>query len=241
MQCGVASVDVMTNRDEEVRSWILATRSDPKGTRDQGGRLIEHSRGPAVVTRGDRGEEREQRIIEVMGSPTWLHHRYRLSNLGPGCSGQVSYHVDRREANAGAAQGSGMPDTEQLAVMPCPRYDELRTLPAYWATQVRGRRSRTRSPSRGSLAYPNLLTQAQQLYAHSARPSTSPARMPATGSRLERNSVHLWSMSLYGHQWVCYYVKLQIINFAAEVENKCPVPFEPGGLVRAQRRSLRRY
>ena len=120
MQCGVAGVDVMTNRDEEVRSWILATRSDPKGTRDQGGRLIEHSRGPAVVTRGDRGEEREQRIIEVMGSPTWLHHRYRLSNLGPGCSGQVSYHVDRREANVGAAQGSGMPDTEQLAVMPCP-------------------------------------------------------------------------------------------------------------------------
>ena len=120
MQCRVAGVDVMTNGDEEVRSWILATRSDPKGKRDQTGRLIEHSRDPDVVTRGDRGEEREQRIIEVIGSPTWLHHRYRLSNLGPGRSEQGSYYVDRREANAGAAHGSGMPDTEQLAVMPLP-------------------------------------------------------------------------------------------------------------------------
>ena len=120
MQCRVAGVDVMTNGDEEVRSWILATRSDPKGKRDQAGRLIEHSRDPDVVTRGDRGEEREQRIIEVIGSPNWLHHRYRLSNLGPGCAGRGSYYVDRREANAGAAHGSGMPDTEQLALMPLP-------------------------------------------------------------------------------------------------------------------------
>ena len=105
MQCGVAGVDVVTNGDEEVRSWILATRSDPKGTHDQTGRLIEHSRDPAVVTRSDRGEERKQGIVQVIGSPTWLHHRYRLSNLGPGCSEQGSYYVDRREANSGAAYG----------------------------------------------------------------------------------------------------------------------------------------
>jgi len=66
MQCRVAGVDVMTNRDEEVRLWILATRPDPKGTRDQSGCLIEHSRDPDVVTRGDRGEEREQGIVEVI-------------------------------------------------------------------------------------------------------------------------------------------------------------------------------
>jgi len=120
MQCRVAGVDVMTNGDEEVRSWILATCSDLKGRRAQAGRLIEHSRDTDVVTRGDRGEEREQRIIDFIGSPTWLRHRYRLSNLGPGCSDQGSYDVDRREANAGAAHGSGMPDTEQLAGMPVP-------------------------------------------------------------------------------------------------------------------------
>ena len=102
----------MTNGDEEVRSWILATRSDPKGSRDQTGRLIKHARDLDVVTRGDGGEELAQRMIEVIGSPTWLHHRYRLPNLVLGCSGEGSDCVDRCEANAGAAQGSGMPETE---------------------------------------------------------------------------------------------------------------------------------
>ena len=85
MQCRVTGVDVMTNGDEEVRPWILATRSDPKERRNQTGRLIEHSRDLDVVTRGDRGEEREQRTIDVIGSSAWPGHRYRLSNLRPGC------------------------------------------------------------------------------------------------------------------------------------------------------------
>jgi hypothetical protein len=80
--------------------------------------------------RGDRGEEREQRIIEVVGSPTWLRHGSRLPNLEPGCSGQGSYSLDRREANAGVADGSGIPATEQLAIMLLPRCDELPTVSA---------------------------------------------------------------------------------------------------------------
>lgn len=84
MQCRVAGVDVMSNRDEEVRSGILTTRSNPKGNRDQSGCVMELSRDPDMVTRGDRGEEREQRIIGVIGSPTWLYHHYRVSNLGSG-------------------------------------------------------------------------------------------------------------------------------------------------------------
>jgi hypothetical protein len=72
----------MTNGDEEVRSWILATCSDPKGKRDQIGRLIEQSLDPDVVMRGDRSEEPQQRIIEGIGSRTWLHHRQRLSKFG---------------------------------------------------------------------------------------------------------------------------------------------------------------
>ena len=54
----------------------------PEGERDQTGRLIEHPRDPDVVTRGDRSEERQQRIVEVIGSRTWLHHSYRLSKSG---------------------------------------------------------------------------------------------------------------------------------------------------------------
>ena len=79
MQWCVAGVDVMTNGHEDVRSWILATRSDPKGKRDQTRRLIEHSHDPRVVTRGDRAEEREQGIVGVIGSPTWPHHRHTMS------------------------------------------------------------------------------------------------------------------------------------------------------------------
>lgn len=82
MQRRVSGVDVVTNGVEEVRSRILPTRSDPEGKRDQTGRLIEHSHGTDVVMRGDRAEEREQGILEVIGSPIWTHHRYRMPNLG---------------------------------------------------------------------------------------------------------------------------------------------------------------
>jgi len=86
VQCRVAGVDVMTNGDKEVWLWILATRSDPKGIGDQTRRLVEHSRDPDVVMRGNRGKEREQGNVEVIDSSTCPHHRYRLSDLGLGRS-----------------------------------------------------------------------------------------------------------------------------------------------------------
>jgi len=112
MQCRVPGVDVVTNGEEEKWSWILTTRSDPNGSRDQTGHLIEQSRNADVVMRGDRCEEREQHIIYVIGSSTWLRHRYRLPNLVLGCSGQGSECVDRYEANADAAPGSAVSEIE---------------------------------------------------------------------------------------------------------------------------------
>ena len=56
--------------------------------------------------------------LEIIGSPSWTHHRYRMSNLGPRRPERGSPSVDRREANAGTAHCSGNPDTERLAVIP---------------------------------------------------------------------------------------------------------------------------
>jgi hypothetical protein len=79
MQCRVARVDVVTNRDKEVGAGILAARSDPKRMAGQAGCLIKHSRDPHVVTGGDRSEELKQRtVVELVGSPTCLRHGYRL-------------------------------------------------------------------------------------------------------------------------------------------------------------------
>jgi hypothetical protein len=99
MQCRVTGVDIVTNGGEEVRSWISATRSDPKGSRDQTGRLVKHARDRDVIMRGDRGEERAHRLIDGIGSRTWLHYRYRLANLVLGCSGEGSDCVARCEAS----------------------------------------------------------------------------------------------------------------------------------------------
>jgi hypothetical protein len=79
MQCRIARVDVVTNRDKEVGAGILAARSDPKRTGGQPRCLIKHSRDPGVVTGGDRSEERKQRtLVELVRSPTCLRHGYRL-------------------------------------------------------------------------------------------------------------------------------------------------------------------
>jgi hypothetical protein len=94
----------MSNGDEKIRSWILATRSDPKGTRNQTLRLIEHSRDPDVITRGDRGEEREQGVVDVIGFPTWLHHPYRLSSLG-----SQSLYFTHGEATPVVPEGGTVP------------------------------------------------------------------------------------------------------------------------------------
>jgi len=82
MQCRVARVDVVTNRDKEVGVGILAGCSDPKRVGGQARCLIEHSRDPDVVTGGDRSEERKQRtVVELVGSPASLRHEYRLPDL----------------------------------------------------------------------------------------------------------------------------------------------------------------
>jgi len=80
MQCRVSRVDVVTNRNQEVRAGILTARSDPKRQGGQARCSIEHSRDPNGVTRRDRREERTQRtVVELVGSPTCLRHGHRLA------------------------------------------------------------------------------------------------------------------------------------------------------------------
>ena len=85
MQRRVPRVDVVTNRDKEVGAGILTGRSGLKRVGGQARCLIEHSHDPDVVSGGDRSEERTQRtVVELVGSPTCLHHEYRLPDLERG-------------------------------------------------------------------------------------------------------------------------------------------------------------
>src|SRR3974390_1152150 len=56
----------MMNRHEEVGPWILAARSHTKPPVCQSRRSIEHWRDGHLVTRGDGGEQRMQRIVVVV-------------------------------------------------------------------------------------------------------------------------------------------------------------------------------
>jgi hypothetical protein len=85
MQCRVARVDVVTNRNKEVGVGILAARSHPKRIGGQAGCLIKHSLDCDVVMGGDRSEERRQRtIVELVWFPTSLRHGYSLPDLERG-------------------------------------------------------------------------------------------------------------------------------------------------------------
>ena len=75
MQRRVARVDIIMNREKEVRAWILATCSDTKRTGCQATQLIKGSGDPNLVAGGDRSEERKQRtVVGLVRCPTCLRH-----------------------------------------------------------------------------------------------------------------------------------------------------------------------
>jgi len=79
MEGGVAGVNVMTYRDEEVGARILAARSDLKRSGGQARSLFEHPPDLGAVTSRDRSEDPEQRtVIDLDRSPTFLPHGYRM-------------------------------------------------------------------------------------------------------------------------------------------------------------------
>jgi hypothetical protein len=85
VQRRVPRVDVMADRNEEVRLGILAARAGPERTVGEAGFLIEQSHDLELVARRDRGEEREQRsVVGLVGLPIGHGHRTRLPRAGHG-------------------------------------------------------------------------------------------------------------------------------------------------------------
>jgi hypothetical protein len=87
MQGRVARVDLVTNRDQEVGTGILAGRPSPKRIGGQARRLTEHPRHPGVISGSDRSKQRKQRTVAgLAGSPACLRHDNRLPYLERGRS-----------------------------------------------------------------------------------------------------------------------------------------------------------
>jgi len=95
MQGGVAHVDVVAIRDEEVGTGILPGCADQKRLGGDARCLIENSRDYDVVSGGDRSEERKQlTFIDSIGFPTWLRHENRLPDLDRGRSWADPAQID---------------------------------------------------------------------------------------------------------------------------------------------------